>query len=296
MKVRIGVGAGPLPDTDPASLGALIDELEDLGFDSIWLPEILTAGTLDPLVALAWCAAHNARLKLGTTVLVTGRNVLRVAKQLATVDRLSNGRLLVTFVPGLAIEPESSAIGVTPGERGTQMEEVLPLLRQLWAGQTVSHDGPSARLSDVRLGTLPVQSPLEFWTGGMLPSALDRCGRLADGWLPSACTPDEADQGRHVIEEAAAQAGRLIDPEHFGVSLAYSTSPLSDATVAGLARARKGVDPTAVVPVGPDGLRRRLEEFIRVGFSKFVVRPLPSEPGQPPDLQGLADVVLDLQT
>jgi len=295
VKVRIGVGMGALGG-DPAELCGLVDDLDELGFDSIWLPEVLTAPTLDPLAALAFAAAHNPRLKLGTTMLLPGRNVVRVAKQLATLDRLSAGRLLVTFVPGLAQPPESGAVGVAPKEKGPRMDEAFPLLRRLWAGETVDHRGTVGEFEAVTLSPLPAQDPLEFWTGGMLPSALVRCGHYADGWLPSSCTPAEVAAGRKVIDEAATEAGREISGEHFGVSLAYAPGPLDDKLVAALTRARKGVDPKTVVPAGLDGLRAFLEAFLEVGFSKFVIRPLARPDSWRAELEALSTAVGDLQT
>lgn len=295
MKVRIGVGAGSLGG-DPAEVGSLVDDLDELGFDSLWLPEVLTARTLDPMAALAYAAAHNPRLKLGTTMLLPGRNVVRLAKQLATLDRLSAGRLLVTFVPGIAQPPEAGAVGVAPGSKGPRMEEAFGVLRRLWAGESVDHHGDVGEFESVTLSPLPVQEPLEFWTGGMLPAALVRCGRYADGWLPSSCTPAEVVAGRDVIDEAAADAGREISREHFGVSLAYAPGPLDDKLVGALSRLRKGVDPRTVVPAGLDGLRRFLESYLEVGFSKFVVRPLVAPDSMRSELEALADAVGDLQT
>src|SRR5262249_45709977 len=105
MKVRIGIGAAGAAAAPgaPGELGGAIDEL---GFDSLWLSEVLTGPVIDPLVGLAWAAAANPRVKLGTTALLPGRNVLRFAKQLASLDVLCHGRLLVTLVPGLTYAPE----------------------------------------------------------------------------------------------------------------------------------------------------------------------------------------------
>ena len=295
MKVRIGVGMGALRG-EPEELCGLADDVDDLGFDSLWMPEVLTAPTLDPLTALAFVAAHNRRLKLGTTLLLPGRNLVRVAKQLATLDRLSAGRLLVTFVPGLPQPLESGAVGVPPTAKGRQMEEAFPLLRRLWAGETVDHHGVVGDFEGVTLAPLPAQQPLEFWTGGMVPAALVRCGRYADGWLPSSCTPDETGEARHVIDEAAAAAGREISPEHFGVSIAYAPGPLDEKLVIALGRARKGIDPREIVPAGLDGLRRFLEAFLEVGFSKFVVRPLAAPESWRNEFEALAGAVGDLQS
>ncbi len=206
MKVRIGVGLGAAHVPGPVAFAQLVDDLDQLGFDSIWLPEVLSAPTLDPLAGLAFAAAHNHHLKLGTTMLLPGRNLVRLAKELATLDVLSNGRLLCTFVPGLPRQPEAGAVGVPQPDKGRRMDEMLPLLRRLWAGEAVTHHGESADIDGVTVAPLPVQQPLEVWTGGMVPAALRRCGRYADGWLPSSCTPDEVAVARRVIDESAARS------------------------------------------------------------------------------------------
>lgn len=297
MKVRIGVGvAGDLASA--AALGEVVDALAELGFDSLWLPEVLTAATPDPVAALAWAAARAPRLKLGTTCLLPGRNPVRLAKQLATVDALSGGRLLLVLVPGLGQEPERSAIGAGWARRGAAIDEVLPLLRRLWAGEEVTHHGPAGDLDGVRLSPLPVQQPLEPWLGGNGPAALERCGRLSDGWLPALCTPEEAAAGREVIEAAASAAGRRIDPEHFGVSIGYATEPLGAGQVATLEARRRGLPGRLeeAVPVGLDALRELLEAFIARGSSKFVLRPLRPPADWGAELAALAGAVADLQT
>src|SRR5207247_10971655 len=179
MKIRIGVGAGGAIST-PDALGELVTGLDQLGFDSRWLSEVLTAPVLDPLVGLAWAAASNPRLKLGTTMLLPGRNVVQTAKQLASLDVLCRGRLLVTLVPGLTYAPERDAVGVEPKRRGAVIDDALPLLRRLWAGETVSHDGAAGAFRDVKLSPLPVQQPLEVWLGGNAPAAPET-GRAACG-------------------------------------------------------------------------------------------------------------------
>src|SRR5436309_11220776 len=293
MKIRIGVGAGNTSST-PDALAELVRGLDDLGFDSLWLSEVLTAPVLDPVVGLAWAAANNPRLKLGTTMLLPGRHVLRLAKQLASLDVLSRGRLLVTLVPGLTYAPERDAIGVDPKRRGAVIDEALPLLRRLWAGETVSHEGIAGSFHDVKLSPLPVQQPLEVWLGGTVPAALERCGRLSDEWLPSLCTPEQAAAGRVVIEEAAAKAGRTISPEHFGVSIGYATRPIDPATARVMAARRPRA--LELTPVGLPALRKLVEQFIAVGFSKFVLRPAVAPTSWRAELEALAAAVGELQT
>jgi len=293
MKIRIGVGAAGA-SSSPEALAELVSAIDDLGFDSLWLSEVLTGPVIDPLVGLAWAAASHPRLKVGTTMLLPGRNVLRLAKQLATLDVLSGGRLLVTLVPGLTYTPETEAIGVEPRRRGAFIDEALPLLRRLWAGETVTYDGPAGHLRDVTLRPLPVQQPLEVWLGGTASAALERCGRLSDGWLPSLCTPEEAAAGRAVIEETAARAGRSISSEHFGMSIGYATTALDPATARTLAARRPRA--LELTPVGLPAVRDRLQHFIAVGFSKFVLRPVVTPKSWRAELESLASAVADLQT
>jgi len=295
MKIRIGVGyTGGL--VDAAGFGAAIDAIASLRFDSLWLSEVLTGAVPDPLAGLAFAAGRHPRLKLGTTMLLPGHHPLRLAKQLATIDALSAGRLLVTFVPGLARSPEREAVGVPPSERGRVMDETMPLLRRLWSGETVTYRGAAVTMEEVTLTSLPVQQPLELWLGGMAPAALERCGRLGDGWLPSLCTPVEVAAGKEVIDRVAERSGRRIDPEHFGISLGYSFEPLEDRVVASIAARSRGNPVADVVAVGDRALRDLVHRFVEVGFSKFVVRPLVPPTDWPSELERLAAAVGDLQT
>lgn len=293
MKIRIGVGAAGASAT-PAALADLVTGIDELGFDSLWLSEVLTGPVLDPVVGLAWAAASNPRVKLGTTMLLPGRHVLRLAKQLASLDVLCHGRLLVTLVPGLTYPPEREAIGVDPKRRGTFIDEALPLVRRLWAGETLSHEGVAGNFRDVTLSPLPVQQPLEVWLGGTAPAALERCGRLSDGWLPSLCTPDEAAAGRVVIDEAAQKAGRSISREHFGVSIGYARDAIDPVTARTMAARRPRA--LELTPVGLPALRQVIERFIAVGFSKFVVRPVAAPASWRAELEALSAAIGDLQT
>src|SRR5215208_3246653 len=139
MKVRIGVSLGAGGAAASQQLREAVIHMERCGFDSLWLSEVLTTPVIDPLAGLAFAAGITTKLKLGTTMTVTGRNPVRMGKELATIDRVSDGRLLLVFVPGLADQLENQALGVPVKERGAWIEEVLPLVRRLWSEDTVSH-------------------------------------------------------------------------------------------------------------------------------------------------------------
>ena len=297
MKIRIGISAGG-EDLGPEAMVALAQGITGTGFDSLWLPEILTRPGPDPLVGLAWVAGACPGLKVGTTMLLPGRNLVWLAKAVATLDVLSGGHFLLTFVPGLAVGGERSAIGISSVARSEQMEDALPVLRRLWAGEVVSHEGPAGSFVDVSVSPRPAQDPFDVWLGGNVPAALDRCGRLADGWLPAFCTPADAAEGKAVIDRVAEEHGRAISPEHFGVSLAYAPdgTDLRALESSPLARRARGRPLEEIIPVGRGGLRSKLEQFLDVGFSKFVVRPM-APPGEwQGELEQLADAVGDLQT
>jgi probable F420-dependent oxidoreductase len=297
MKVRIGISAGG-ESLGPDAMVALGKAVADTGFDSLWLPEVLTRPGPDPLVGLAWASGACPGLKIGTTMLLPGRNLVWLAKAVGTLDQLSGGRFLLTFVPGLAIGAERRAVAIPIAERGTLMDDALPVLKRLWTGAVVSHDGPAGEFSDVCVSPLPVQDPFDVWLGGNLPAALDRCGRLADGWLPAFCTPEDAAAGKAVIEEVAARHERSISPEHFGVSLAYAPegTDLDALASSPLARRARGRPLEKIVPVGLSGLRTMLERFCEVGFSKFVVRPVAPPPEWGAELDRLAGAVGNLQS
>ncbi len=140
MKVRIGVGTGTAA-MGGDELSGVLEDLEELGFDSLWWSDVLTVPGDDPLAALAFAAGRVRRLKIGTTMVLPGRNPVRLAKQIATLDRLSGGRLLVTFVLGLRLAAELDAMGCRAGDRGPQVDELLPLLRRLWEEDDVDHVG-----------------------------------------------------------------------------------------------------------------------------------------------------------
>jgi alkanesulfonate monooxygenase SsuD/methylene tetrahydromethanopterin reductase-like flavin-dependent oxidoreductase (luciferase family) len=160
----------------------------------------------------------------------------------------------------------------------------------------VTHQGPRLCYQGLTVRPRPLQNPLEVWLGGTAKSALRRAGRLSDGWLPSLCTPAEAAAGRTAIEAAAAEVGRHVDPEHFGISLAYAREAISAAQAARIAKRRPELDPATVIPVGMTGLHEMLQRYIDVGFSKFVLRPGDTPQSWSTELDELAAGVLSLQT
>ena len=301
MKVRIGFGFGVRTKLNDGGFAEVVDALEALRFDSLWLSERIGGDAPDPLVGMAFAAGRTTRLKFGMSVMVLpGRNPVVLAKELATLDRMSNGRLLPAFGLGVADPHEQQAFGVERGARAKLFDEAIQVLRGCWAEGSLTHHGEHFHYDDLSVLPKPLQHHVDIWLGGIAPSELRRVGRLADGWLPSFVTPDDAARGREAIEATLAEHGRTIDPEHYGALIPYSLSPLPDAVVAGLAKRRPDLDdPASLVPQGWDALMRTIDRFVDAGTSKFVVLPMvePASPGEwVSHLEEAARIVLPRQT
>ncbi|MEM8618899.1 MAG: LLM class flavin-dependent oxidoreductase [Actinomycetota bacterium] len=278
MKLRIGYGLGTGTNLHDPSYGIVVDALERLGFDSLWLSEKVSGSAPDPLVAMAYGAGRTTRLKFGMSVMVLpGRNPVLVAKEMATLAVMSGGRLLPAFGLGAVNPVEQQAFGVERGERAALFNEAFEVMRACWSGDPVQHHG--ARFDFDGVTVRPVPRRMDVWLGGIAPSELRRVGRLADGWLPSFVLPDDAAEGRKVIEATCAEHERSIDDDHYGVLIPYCFGPVPDALVAALAKRRPDLDdPRVLVPDSWDELGALIKRFEDVGTTKFVVVPI-VEPG-----------------
>ncbi|MEM7092973.1 MAG: TIGR03854 family LLM class F420-dependent oxidoreductase [Actinomycetota bacterium] len=296
MKIRIGYGLGTSSTTtDPVRFGALVDSLERLGFDSLWLSERVNGPALDPVVGMTFAIARTERLKVGASVMVLpGRNPVLLAKTMASLDQLSNGRLLPAFGLGIANAAEHQAFGVERKERAAWFNEAMPLLRRLWTEDSVTHHGERFTLDEARVNPKPVQEPLEVWMGGAAPLELRRVGRYSDGWLPSFCTVQDVAEGIEVIKGHAADAGREIDPEHYGVLLPYTDGEISPRFIEAVKRRNPDRDVSDVIATR-ENLAERLVEFTEVGASKFVVVPAVEPHDWQAELEDIAERVLPLE-
>ncbi|MFM7060437.1 MAG: TIGR03854 family LLM class F420-dependent oxidoreductase [Actinomycetota bacterium] len=296
MKVRVGFGLGNLRPADGETLGTIAEALERLGYDSLWCSERIGGPAPDPVLALTFAAARTSRIKLGTSVSVLpGRPPAVVAKEWASLDALSGGRALPAFGLGVAAPAEQQAFGVTRADRASIFDEALPLLRRLWSEDEVVHHGRWFTYDGVTVRPRP-ERPLDVWLGGRAPVELRRTGRLGDGWLASFTTPAECAAGRLVVDEAAAEAGREIDPEHFGAMVLYGPGPVPDSLAAAIRTRNPGTDPSELVSAGWSAVRERCEAYVAVGFSKLVLVPVHEPADWDAELAAGAEAVLGIQT
>jgi len=295
--VRIGISLGPAGT--PGQFAGAVDLLEQAGVDSLWLSEITYSPMVEPFIGMAFALARTRRLKAGTGVSVLpGRHPVLVAKQLASLAGLAPGRVLPVFGVLPAQPAERALFDVPDGRRAAVFDESLELIRLLLTAERVSFDGEFFTVSDATVGTLPAK-PLDIWLGGSAPAGLRRIGRLADGWLGSLLTPAEAGAAVKIIQEAAAEARREVEDDHFGLSLPVVLAGnehggIPAPLLASINRRRPGADPATLVAAGWDGARRMIGQYVEAGLSKFVVRP--ASPGPfGPFLDGFVRELLPIQ-
>jgi probable F420-dependent oxidoreductase len=273
MKIRIGLSLAA--EAEPAGFAAAVDLLERAGVDSLWLSEHIYRDSVDPFTGMAFALSRTKALKVGTGVVVLpGRHPVLVAKQLASLAGLAPKRVLPVFGLRPASRAEWAAFPVPEGQRAAVFDESLELLRALLTQTApVTFEGKFFQVKDATVGPLP-EKPLDLWLGGSAPAGLRRAGRFGDGWLGSFMTPGQAGDAVRAINRAAAEAGREVDQDHFGMNVGVAFGPLPQAYAESVARRNPGVKPGELAADGWAGAKRLIEEFAAVGVSKFVVRPV----------------------
>lgn len=278
MKVRIGVS---LTGNESVDFATSVDLLEDRGIDSLWFSELVYSPLLDPFVGMAYALSRTRELKVGTGVAVLpGRSPILVAKQLTSLAALAPKRVLPVFGLSPARPAERAAFPVPEGKRGAVFDESLELLHRLLREPSVSFSGDFFHVENASVGELPA-TPLDIWLGGSAPAGLRRIGRYADGWLASFITPEEAASGVAAITAAATEAGRRIDPEHYGISVPLVFGELPAALVAAIHTRRPDAPLDRMIPRSWDQAQKLIGEYIDAGLSKFVVRATADAGGLP---------------
>lgn len=268
-------------------LWRFVDLCETSDIDSLWFSERLSspAPVLEPVTTMAAVAARTRRLKFGPSVLVAPfRSPVVAARELAMIDYLSGGRLLPAFGVGAEHEREFEAAGVPFKERGRRTDEAIRIMRRCWTESEVTFVGEFWRLDRITVLPRPVQAPLPLWIGGNSEAAMRRAGRLGDGWIPSFITPARFRVGVEKTRAFAADAGREVPVDHFGALVYYHLA--SDPAVARAAAApfipRGRVDDATLgecAAFGPtDLVLAKLEDYVRGGGSKFILRPMCAPP------------------
>lgn len=279
MSVKIGLsGASVMAREGRQAFLEYIDTAEQSGWDSVWFSDRIVgpAWRMDPIAGMAIVTGRTERLKFGTGVLLMSvRSPVATARELATIDLLSNGRLVLGVGVGQESPAEYEAMGVRKKDRGKRLDEAIVLMRRLWNEDHVTYESEFLKLTDATIGMRPKQKNIPIWIGSRSEAGLRRTGRLGDGWLPTQLTPSEVADGIARIKGYAAETGRTIPDDHYGLQI--SSYMVENGTVPDyikerfLLQRRADVTSEQINLLGTcDEIMARLREYIDAGATKFV--------------------------
>ncbi|HEX3862892.1 MAG TPA: LLM class flavin-dependent oxidoreductase [Stellaceae bacterium] len=279
-KVAIGVGVMEFPFSGADAYWRWVDLCEAGGIDSIWQTDRLVSPTpfLECMSVMAALAGRTRRVKFGVNVLsLAMRDAVLVARQCATIDYLSNGRLLPAFGIGSPLGPEWKTLNLDSKVRGRKTDEGLEVIRRLWSEDKVDFEGVHYHLSGASLSPKPVQPDLPMWIGGSSEAAIRRTARLGTGWQAGPENPAQAAATVAAIKAAAAAEGRSIDDDHYGAGIPFRFGSPDDPALVPLFdayRKRTGREPRDYFAIGDaDAIVSRVAEYVDAGVSKFILRP-----------------------
>ncbi len=279
--IAVGVGLAEYPFATGAGFWRWIDLCEAGGIDSFWQTDRLVSRhpILECMAALAAVAGRTRRLKVGMNVLsLAMRDPLLAAKQCATIDVLSDGRMLPGFGIGSPLAPEWKALGLDTRTRGARTDEALDVIRRLWTEERVDFTGKHFRLDSAAISPRPVQSDLPMWLGGGSEAAIRRTARFGTGWQAGPETPAQAGAVIAAIKRALAETGRTIEEDHYGAGIPFRFGSPDDPSLASAYdayRARTGREPGGYFAVGNAAtIVERIGEYVDAGVSKFILRPV----------------------
>ena len=279
--IAVGVGIMEYPFQTADGFWRWVDLCEQGGLDSIWQTDRIVSRTpiLECMTTLAAIAGRTRRIKFGVNVVSAAlREPVLLAKQCATIDVLSGGRLLPGFGIGSPRGAEWHAMHIDTTTRGRKTDEALEIISRLWAGEALDFDGRHFMLTKASIAPVPVQPDLPMWIGGSSEAAIRRTARIGTGWQAGPETPEAVGSVIAGIKAALAETKRTIDEDHYGAAFAFRFGVPDDPGVAKVMQqyqARTGRDPRDLFAIGDaEVIVRRLSEYVAAGASKFILRPI----------------------
>jgi probable F420-dependent oxidoreductase len=212
----------PVPFAKPSDILPTALLCEELGFDSVWGNDHMTTqryvqqefadppNFFEPLITFSYCAAQTTRLRFATGIIVLPmRNMPVLAKQVATLDQLSGGRLILGVGAGAYREEYEALFPDARGvRRGTIVDEGMQALRLLFTERKATFRGSAVHFEEVECFPKPAQDPMPIYAGGNHPEVRRRAGQYGQGWMPAVLSPEEIARGIEDVHRAAAAAGR----------------------------------------------------------------------------------------
>ncbi|MBQ0720295.1 MAG: LLM class flavin-dependent oxidoreductase [Gammaproteobacteria bacterium] len=281
MAIGIGLGLARFPFQQVDNFWRWVELCEEGGVDSIWQTDRLISSEpfLECITALAAIAGATQRIKFGMNVASAAlRDPLVLAKQCATIDFLSKGRMLPAFGIGTARAPEWQATGRGTKGRGKRTDEALDIISQLWRGGPVSLDGEHYQYHDAVISPLPTQRELPLWIGGSSEAAIKRTARIGTGWQAGLESPQQAGLAKKSIVEALKVSGRHIDDDHYGTGFFFyfgkASNDIAQRELSRFSKLAPGKDLSHTVAIGTKQIHQRINQYAEEGISKFILRPM----------------------
>jgi probable F420-dependent oxidoreductase len=279
--IAVGIGIMEYPFETSDGFWRWVDLCEQGGLDSIWQTDRIISRTpiLECMTTLAAIAGRTRRIKFGVNVVsVALREPVLLAKQCATIDVLSGGRLLPGFGIGSPRGAEWEAMHIDTTTRGRKTDEALEIISRLWAGEALDFEGRHFRLTKASIAPFPVQADLPMWIGGSSEAAIKRTARVGTGWQAGPETPEVVGEVIAGIKAGLLETGRTIEEDHYGAAFAFRFGGPDDPGVAKVMehyRARTGRDPRDMFAMGDaEVILQRLNDYVAAGASKFILRPV----------------------
>jgi probable F420-dependent oxidoreductase len=281
MTVAIGLGLMEFPFAGAADYWRWVDLCEAGGVDSIWQTDRLVSRQpiLECMATMAALAGRTRRLRFGMNVVSLAlRDPVLLAKQCATIDVLSEGRLLPAFGIGSPRGPEWQTLSIDTRTRGRRTDESLEIISRLWREESVDFAGKHYHLNGASISPRPVQPDLPMWIGGSSEAAVKRTARYGTGWQGGGEMPEEAGRVVAAIKQAAVEAGRSIDADHYGASFPFYFGSASAGILSNAMEAytkRTGRDAKGYFAIGDEAaIVARVADYVDVGVEKFILRPV----------------------
>lgn len=283
MGIGAGIGIANFTFDDARGFWRWVDLCDNGGVDSIWQSDriIDAAPNLETMSVMAALAGGSKKLKFGMNVASLGlRNPVLTAKQCATIDVLSDGRLLPAFGVGSALSKDFTATGTPTKARGKRTDEGLQIMSRLWLEDKVSFKGEHYQLDEATIAPKPVQNPLPLWVGGSAKQAIERTARWGTGWQAGIENAADVAPVISAIKTRAAELGRHIDDDHFGAGFGFRFGSDDEPIVSRyneLLSKRLGKPAEGFTAVGGvTEMMALVHDFHAAGVHKFILRPIAS--------------------
>ncbi|MDA1300132.1 MAG: TIGR03619 family F420-dependent LLM class oxidoreductase [Proteobacteria bacterium] len=280
MAVGLGLGLSRYPFDDVRGYWRWVELCELGGVDSIWQTDRLVSKEpmLECIATMAALAGATRRIRFGMNVAsIALRDPLLTAKQLATVDLLSDGRVLPAFGLGSAFSQDYQATGTPTRRRGKRADEALTLISRLWSEEDICFEGEFFNYQNATISPRPVNPHIPLWIGGSSEVAMRRTARFGTGWLGGIDTPEQAGEMVRGIRRELAHTGRSIDDDHYGATFSFRFGRPDDEAAKGTARglSTRVQNPDRYMVVGnAQDISKRVDEYRQAGCSKFVLLPI----------------------